>query len=396
MAQSLTGGPRAGLDPADVAESLTLTRPPTIRHGVDVLNLAGVLTKDKLQVTGGSVSWAYRPPELGGQRADVVAAVRGQGTVDVVGDLPVDLTGVRLRPWTEWLLRTGQWARWHLGVLVITNPGAVAYDGTVVTRTLTLADKSHLWWTTPLAEPLHLPGSTVAVAWVKAKLAEVFGETSFAIASSDATIGEPRTFEAGTSWLDVFSRVMESVGMDQLTADEDGRPASQALSVLAGQGPFVSYGPGAGKVVPAGSVRQLLPSLPNVVIFSARQGPSLGNVEGNGLAVRRNASTGPSSVSARGREVVHRVDVDVDSQAALEAVADADAQRYFAGGGLTFSGSVALNPRFGNRDVVGLTHPRLGFSGAANVTSWTYPLRPFTSDQDVLMPITAERRVVLS
>ncbi len=266
----------------------------------------------------------------------------------------------------------------------------------LVTRSLTLADKSHEWSALPLDQPLHLPGTTVAVDWVKARLTEVFGETSFAIASSDATIGQSRTFEAGTSHLEVFSRVLESVGLDQLTADEDGRPASQALSVLANQGPFQSYGPGAGKVVPAGSVRQLLPSLPNVVIFSARQGPSLGNIDGNGLATRRNASTGPSSIAARGREVVQRVDVDADSQAALEAVADADAQRYFAGGGLTFAGSVALNPRFGNRDVVGLSLPRLGVTGDWNVTSYTYPLRPFTSDQDVLMPVTAERKVVLS
>lgn len=396
MAQTLTGGPRAGLDAADVEESLALTRPPTIRHGVDVLDLTGALTNQTLDVTGGSVSWSYRPPELGGQRADAITAVRGQGTVDVVGPVPPDLTGVRLRPWTEWLLRTGQWARWHLGVHIVTDPGAVSDDGVLVTRSLTLADKSHEWAALTLDQPLYLPGTTVAVGWVKARLTEVFGETSFAIASSDATIGQPRTFEAGTPWLEVLSRVLEAVGMDQLTADEDGRPASQALSTLTGQGPFASYGPGAGKLVPAGSVKQLLPSLPNVVIFSARQGPSLGNVEGNGLAIRRNEITGPASLASRkGRKITHRVDVDVDTQAALEAVANADAQRYFAGGGLTFDGRVALNPRFGNRDVIGLNHPRLNFSGDSNVTSWNYPLRSITSEQDVLMPITAERKVLL-
>lgn len=394
MAQPLLAGPRVGLLKADVEESLTLARGATVRHGVDVLDLTGRPTTDRLRVTGGQVSWAYRPPELGGQRADAVAAVRRSATVDVVGAVPVDLTGVRLRLWTEWLLRTGGWARWHLGVFTITDPGAVSTDGITVTRSLTLADKSHEWMSLPLAQPLYLPGTTVAVDWVKQQLTAVFGETQFAIASSDATIGQGRTFEADTSWLEVFSRVLEAAGLDQLTADEDGRPASQHLSVLAGRGPFARYGARAGKVLPVAQVQPLLPSLPNVIVFSARQGPSLGNVEGNGLRTVRNQSTGPASLDARaGREVPIRVPVDVDSQAALDAYAGANAGRYFAGGGDTLTASVGLNPRFGDRDVIAVSLPLLGVSGDWLVTSWSYPLRPVLSAQDVLMRITAERRV---
>lgn len=395
MPQPLIAGPRAGLDEALVAESLTLSRGMTVRHGLDVLDLTGQPTDLVLRTTGGAVSWTWRSPELGGQSGEHIAAVRRSATVDVVGQVPPDLTGVRVRVWSEWLLLDGSWARWHLGVFTITNPGAVSTDGVVVTRSLTLADKTHDWLL-PIPRPLYVPGTTVAVGWVKEQLTSVFGETSFAVASSDVTIGGGRTLEAETPHLEVFSRVLEAVGLDQLIADEDGRPASQSLAVLAGQGPFATYGPGAGKMRPEASVQPLLPRIPNVVVFSARQGPSLGNENGNGLATRRNASTGPSSIAARGREVVHRVDVDVDSQAALEAHADANAARWLAGGGDTLTAKVALNPRFSDRDVIAVTHPLLGVSGDWNVTGWTYPLRPITDEAAVTMPITAERRVVLS
>lgn len=391
--QTLLGGPRSALNAADVAESLTLARGATVRHGVDVLDRNGVVTSDVLRMVGGRVAWQWRAPELGGQSGQSLAAVRRQASLEVVGAVP-DLAMVRLRLWTQWRLRNGLWARWHLGVFGVTDPGAVTDDGMVVRRSLTLADKTQEWASVPLVQPLVVPAGTVAVPWVTQRLRDVFGEVRFALASSDAALGQDRVFEAGTSELEVMSRVLEAVGMDQLIADEDGTPSAQPLAVLAGQGPFAAYGPGAAKIVPAGDVQALLPSLPNVVVFSARQGPSLGNVEGNGLATRTNVSTGPSSVTARGgRQVVHRVEVEVDDQAALDAYADAQAGRFFAGGGLTFSGSVALNPQFSDRDVISLRLPRIGVSGEWVVTSWTYPLGPVTSAQEVLMPITAERRV---
>jgi hypothetical protein len=263
---------------------------------------------------------------------------------------------------------------------------------------LQLLDKSWLWSTTHLAGPVPVPAGTVIVGWVKADLTARFGETRFAIASSDAVLTQDRVFEPGMSWLDVYSRLLEAAGLDQLTADEAGRPAAQALTALAGKGVEHTYGPGLGKVVTAGQVEPLLSSLPNVVRFSARQGPSLGNVEGNGLAIRRNRSTGPASIDARGgQEVTVTVDVDADDQMVLEQVADADCQRFFAGGGMRWSGRVGLNPRHSDRDVIGLVLPGLDLpvGQAWQVTEWTYPLAQPTDEQAVTMPVTAERRVVL-
>lgn len=381
-------------DPAAVEEALNLGRGAHVRHGVDVLDSNDNLTSESLEFDTGWVKWSYRAPDRVVGQSDSIAAVRRTASLTIPAGQLVNLNSRRLRLWTEWMLRDGTWQRFHLGVFVVVTPGAINDDGLRVTQTLTLADKSHRWANKTLAEPLHLAINTAIVDWVKNRLSTVFGETKFAIASSSATLSQDRTFETGTSELEVMSRLLESAAMDQLTVTTEGAPSSQLLSDLASKAPEITYGAGRGKVVQAGEVEPLLPTLPNVVRFVARQGPSLGNVEGNGLETRKNRSTGPASIDARGFEVEQRVEVDADPTT-LPQIADADCQRYFAGGGVRWSGNVALNPRAGDRDVIGLILPRLSTVGTFAVTEWTYPLRPITSEDAVLMPITAEMRVAL-
>lgn len=345
---------------------------------------------------GSSVAWAYRAPDSMSGQSSEVSAVRRQATLVVPASTSENLNAIRVRVWTDWLLRTGVWARFYLGVFLIVNPGAIVDDGLVTRRTLQLADKSYVWANTFLAEPLTVPAGTVVTTYVQNDLGTRFGETIFAFSASTATLGQQRVFEAGMSWLAVYSKLLQAIGYDQLTAEENGYPSARPLATLAAQGIEMTYGAGRGKVLTAGQVEPLLPTLPNVVRFSARQGPSLGNVEGNGQRTVLNQSTGPASIDARGGVRVElRVDVDADDQPTLDAIAASEAQRYFAGGGSRFSGSVALNPRHSDRDVVAFDLPRLSLvqTDAWQVTSWVYPLAELTSEQDALMPITAERRV---
>lgn len=397
--QALLGPPRSQLAKVDVEEALGLGRGASVRHGVDVLDATDALTAQKLVFESGSVTWSYRAPDRVVGQSGELAAVRRQGTLLVPGVQAANLNAVRLRLWTEWQLLSGGWARFHLGVFTVVNPGALTDDGRRVTKSLTLADKSYRWANTFLPEPLTVAAGTVIVDWVKARLTSRFGENRFALPASGAVLDQPRTFEAGLSELEVMSQVLEAGALDQLIADELGRPSTRPLSDLATKSAETTYGAGQGKVLQAGQVEPLLPTMPNVVRFSARQGPSLGNVEGNGLRTVRNQSTGPASIDARGGvEVELRVDVDADSQSVLDQIATADAQRYFAGGGMRWTGQVGLNPRHSDRDVIALALPNLALdlADAWNVTEWTYPLQPFTAEQSALMPITAERRVALS
>lgn len=290
-----------------------------------------------------------------------------------------------------------RWARFYLGVYIVTNPGAITDDGLVVQRRLELAGKSYLWASTTLKDPVHVAAGTNLFTFIKTDMGTRFGETTFNFPSDTVTIAQPRTFETGTSPLAMYSALLETGGYDQLHDDELGKPRTVRLNELANRTAETTYGPSLGKIVDPGELDPLLPSIPNVLRFSARQGPSIGNTNGNGLTYRRNQNTGPASISRRGFEVEMVIDVDADSQAELEAVANTDAQRYFAGGGERFNGRVGLNPLHSDRDVIGLERPRLAVTGALwNVTEWTYPLGPIEADSDVLMDIIAERRVTIS
>jgi hypothetical protein len=389
-------GPRAGVPLDEEEATLRLEHGVKVRHGVDVLDTSDAPTGEVAHVDAeaGEVSWAYRIPDRVAGAETSAASVRRTANLRLIGSPTFPLEARRLRLWTELLSPRGNWLRWHLGVFVI-PPAAVADDGVLLTRDLDLADKTYRYANRTLVEALRVDAGTVAVEWVRNDLAARFGETGFAFTASTTTLTEPKTFEAGTSYLEVYNHLLEGVAYDQLVVDEDGRPQARPLVSITSRGPEVTYGPGT-PIVTAGRVEALLPTLPNVLRFVARQGPTLPE-EGNGVRTVRNQTTGPASIRSRGEEIEQRVEVDAESQAELDAVAAADAQRYFAGGGIRYSGEVGLQPRFSDRDVIGLRKPRLGLIGGEFVvTSWTYPLRAIQGEGDVVMPITCEQRVLVS
>jgi len=322
------------------------------------------------------------------------ATVRRQGSLTVKYDPALPVAVRRFRVWTEHLAPSGEWVRFWLGVFGATNP-PLTDDGIIVTRTLTLAEKSFGWDQYKLDDPVTEPAGVVVVDEVKAELSALFGETAFSIPTSTVALVDAMTFDAGTSYLAKWNAMLEAAGMDQLSTDEAGRPESMLLTDLTAKAAEWDYGPGSGKIVTAGAVEPLLAFLPNVLRFVARSGPSLPD-EGNGIRTVKNQSTGPSSIDQVGQQPPVTIEVAAETQAQLDAVAFQDAQRYFAGGGLRFTGQVALNPLHGNRDVVTITKPRLGLSADWLVTSWTYPLKRIDSADAVLMPIVCEQRVGVS
>lgn len=379
-----------------IDDALSLVSGANVRHGLDVLDNRDLPTGETLRFTEGSVTWSYRPPDpLDGQQ-NATTAVRRQGSLKVPGDISINLFARRLRLWTEWQLPDATWNRWYLGVFLANIP-RLSDDGNIVSRDLDLADKSWIWSQTTITDPIHLDSTQTAIPWVKADLTSRFSESRFAI-SGDVTAtvgGNGLTFDSGTDMLTVYSTVLRSIGNDDLTTDETGAAASQPMSVLSGKGPSATYGAGARKIVLAGDVSALIPSLPNVVRFVARQGPSSGGSEGNGIYTVKNQSTGPASIDSRGFEVSIPVQVDAVDQDTLVSLGDAEKQRWFAGGGNTFSGSIGLNPTLGDRDVIAIDLPRLGISSSESwiITSWNYPLGDMTKSSDALMQITAEQRV---
>lgn len=389
--QQLLGGPRAALDADVVTTVLEHTGGTKARHGVTVLQVDGTpLPGASLDVEGGEVRWAYRPPDSVDELSNDAAEVRRTATL-TVGPTDLALESYRYLIWTELQAPDGTWVRFHLGVFISTNP-PITDDGLTVRRPLKLADKTYRY-RRELTEAIVVDAGENPVDYVIADLTSRFGETAFSMPATTVELTEAMAFPAGsTTFLGLYNALLEVAAYDQLTCDEDGRPRSVPLATLAGQGPEWRYGPGEGKILTPGEVAPLIEHLPNVVRFVARQGPSLAE-EGNGIVTVRNQSTGPASIDQRGEEVEIRVEVDAEGQDELEAIAAADAQRWFAGGGLRYTGQVALNPLHSDRDVIALTKPRLGLAGTWLVTEWSYPLQLIETPDAVLMHITAERRI---
>lgn len=287
----------------------------------------------------------------------------------------------------------GVWVRWHLGVFTSLMPPWTD-DGTVVTRPLALADKTHLYQSRQLADPLIVDDGTVVTTWVAADLAAEFDEADTSgIEASTKSVSYQLVFEPGASRLEVYNTLLGEIGYGPLFCDEDGVPVAAPRVDPSERDTEWTYQPG-GTVLPGGKVESADPELPNVVRFVARRGPSLAE-EGNGIRTLRNETTGPGSISERGMEVHRTVEVDADSQDELDAHAAVAAQYLFAGGGLRFEGSVGLNPAHSDEDVVELVKPRLGVDGAWLVTRWAVQMFGM-SEQHATTQITAERVVAVT
>lgn len=396
--QPLLAAPRQGLTEAQVLSAINGPS-PSVRHGVDVLNgslqpVAGETLPIDPE-SGGAVIWDYRPE--GGGATDTVE-VRRRCELTLAGPVSDAVLLSRLfRVWVEMRATDGTWIRFNQGVFVSTLPGQDD-DGTVIRRRLTLAPREHLFASRSLSDGVTVTATEDVLAHIRNDLSTVFGitATAFPAPSGGSTLGVSLFCPTGTSYAEKWRRMLAGIAYDQVVTTPDGIPTAQALATLAGKGPEWRYAPGDGRVVVAGSVEPLSPELPNVVRFEARNGPSLGATEGNGLYTRRNQSDGPGSINQRGYEVFRSVQVDATTQAELVAFGNAEFQRLVAGGGLRWAGRVGWNPLHDERDVIGIVRPRMGLSGVWQVTSWRLPLARVDSEGAVLMDLTAELRVTAS
>lgn len=401
--QGLLEGPRAGLSEAEVIATLKMDYGPVIRHGCQVLNHQDKPTGDPdIRFTDGRIGWSYRPHDRVTNRTTSVAEVRRTAELTLPDQLYLHVNSMRFKIYTEIKSPSGIWIPFERGVFVANNPG-IKDDGVLITRRLLLADKTHLYKDKTLGSPVFIEEGVNPVQRVVSVLQETFGETNISIPPTNKIVTEGILFPGDTSYLEFFNRLLEVAAYDQLTCGPSGVIRADTHESIANRGFSAEYGPGKGFIKTAGEVEPLLPSLPNVVRFTASRGPSLPE-EGNGIETRRNESTGPASIDARSNfstvpaeraraEIILEVEVEADSAAELKKIADSDAQRYFAGGGFRYQGEIVLNPLLDDRDVFRLLKPRMDLSGNWIVTEWSSSLGRIDSESAPLMSVTLEKWV---
>lgn len=401
--QGLTDGPRAGLTESVVLDSISWDRGMRTRWGVDILDSSNQLLSPQpsLLFESADVQWAFRVPEGVNSRATDIAAVRRTASLAIKGS--VDDFNVlihRYRPWIETQASDGTWVRWNQGVFVSTLP-AVSDDGVWLSRTLSLADKTHVW-SKELDDFYVAEFNKNIILFVREILEDEFDETDFDLPASSEVIEEDMVFEPGDTWLNVMNAVLEAGGFDPLIATAEGLPHTRLATDHADQAIEQVYEPG-GQIKIEADIDPLLPEVPNVLIFTARRGPSLSE-EGDGIRTVKNQDIGPGSIDARGGlEVRRKFEVDAqpgppeDTNQFLDEIAYGQAARYFAGGGLRFKGTIGLNPRHDDRDIIAIVKADFDMDDNTEewiVTGWDLPLRNIESEDHALMSIEAERRVV--
>lgn len=398
--QAITGGPRAALTEDEVISALALNHSPRVRWRMEV-SVDGGLTYDDSPLdirTGGEVKWSYRVPLDAISAPTEVSSVRRTASFTVVGDIGAfDITNARWRPRLDISSPAGHWVPFYCGVFVSTLP-PMSYDGILTERELDLADKTHIYAQQELTEPYVVPYLRNGMLEVREDLEARFGETEFAFPVAPEVVQDDLFFEPGTPLLHVYNAVLEACGYEPLFVDEEGRPSSRRADALIAAAPEWTYESGTTMTAP-GQIQPMLPVIPNRLIVASSRGPSLAE-EGNGIRTVENLTYGPASFAERGYWVPHRIEVEAQDQDDLDAMAIEMAMRYFAGGGLTYTGQVGLNPLHGDRDVVMLRKPSmgLGVDGDENwvVTGWTLPVTDVEDEGSVLMDLEMERLVVPS
>lgn len=396
--QPVISGPRTEFTEEEVLDTLAYQGGGLVRHGIRLFDSDGELLSPQpaINVEGGEVQYSYSIPDSLTGGGNSFAPVQRTAVLTVTGDLPegFNILATRFQPYVELMSPLNNWIRFYAGMFVATMP-PVSYDGIVVRRELELADLSHMWARSLLTNPVAVPAGTVVTTWVRDSLSTRFDvPTVTGIIASAKTLGDSLVFEPGTSWLEIYNTLLSHIGWEPLGTTVSGAPQSRNANLFKDKAIEWTYGQG-GTLVAAGNIEPVDPELPNVLKFISTTAPSLA-AEGNGWRTAKNLADGPGSIFERGTEVSRQVEVEAKTQTELDDIAEFQSVRIFAGGGLRYSGQVALNPLHEERDIVNLNKPSMGITSETDkwvVTSWTLPMRPVLSVDDVLMNITMERFV---
>lgn len=377
------------------------------RFGVELVNpTTREVLGQSVDVESMSVDWAYRAidPTHSVEVADSTPRRTGQIRIrHVPGFNPLS---VWYRPWIDQLLPTVEdgdpllapyglgpygmlssavqepsgwaWNRYRLGTFTASRMPGVTRDATTTMRVVSLAEVSVRFAERRLTAPLSLAPGTNVLQWIADDLQLRFGEADVSglepspktVASNATWDHDHMAFDADTPLVDVYDRLLSYAGYEPIRVAIDGRPIAHPARDFATEPVTFTFGGDAIGLSPQVEISPVTPDIPNVIIFQARNAPSLAE-DGNGWRTVRNEDSGPGSIQQRSRVISQTVTVDADDQAELDAIARYRAPLIFAGGGWTLSGTAKATLELDDCDVLDLTHT-VGASGRWLTVAYGY------------------------
>lgn len=367
------------------------------RFGVDLISptTRDVLAQD-IDVESVSVNWAYRAVDPTHSVDVVDSTPRRTGQMVIRHDPEFNPLAVWYRPWIEELQGDLTWKRDALGTFTAARMPGVTRDSSITMRTIPIAEVSVRYVEHRLTAPLALEPGTNILQWIADDLQLRFGDPDASgLTPSPKTLGENEAwdhdwmaFDVDTPMIDVYDRLLAYIGYEPLYVNRLGEPIAHPARDFEQEPVRYTYGGSGRGISPEVQISPVTPEIPNVIIFRARNGPSLSQ-DGNGQRVVRNEDTGPGSITQRGRVVFGTVTVDADSQDELDAIARFRAPRLFAGGGWTMDATARATPELDDSVIADITHT-VGATGRWLISAYGFAARAGQESAIVDMSLQAE------
>lgn len=311
-------------------------------------------------VTGSSIEYNYLSAIK--RTAKMTVADADSADIDFVND--------RIRPWIGLQMPDGGWADWPQGIFLLNSPTRKAKDGTIY-RDVEAYDQCQILSDFKSNKTYILRAGTVITDQITAIL-QAANIQNFIVVDSDDILPGVRTWDPGTSYLEIVNDLLRSIGYGSIWFDGMGVGHCEPYTDPDDVDPYIGYTTDKDSIVQPEAEQTLdLFSVPNVISLTVSQP---GRPVLNSIFINSDPNS-PVSTVRRGRRI-NFVDssIDVATQSALDALARRKAQG-FANIYEYVSLPTMIVPIHENRDTLYVSHDTLGVQGKFVETAWSIEMK---------------------
>lgn len=277
----------------------------------------------------------------------------------------------RLRPYYDILMPDGLWARFSLGIFLLSSPTRAIKKG-IVTRDVSAYDLTAVLTQNATGNRYALALGANVIAAVK-DILDVHG-LDYVIGDSDEVLAAPKDWDPGTAWYEIIADLLALIAWRPLFFDSEGIGRTLLNATPADRQTDFHYLDDALSVLDPEVTEELdLWDVPNIWVLIATK------PDNTPLVARfdNDNPDSPTSTVNRGRNVPKFVTdgIDATTQDALNAMAAnmgfEDSQVFQSA-----SFSTAIMPQHGDYNVIHLRYGALGIDHIYGESEWSFNMVP--------------------
>lgn len=302
---------------------------------------------------------------------NALAAIKCTAKFEILDSAGVDWLNDRIKPWARLRMQDGGWAEWPLGMFLLTTMPRAADSSGVVTRSIEAYDLAQILADDRVTDRYEVAAGANVIAEVR-DLLDSAGIAAQNLTGSSKELPGARSWDPGTSKLQIINDLLHAIAYDDLWFDENGTAVAA---------PYVSP-------VWRASAYTYQDDDQSVMFPEVEQSLDLWNVPNkwvryvseSDVAVMRSEYTNanpdsPTSTVSRGRTIVDVESVDAVDQGTLDALV---AQEAFEASQVyeVVQLTTAIMPMHSHRDVITLAYSTMEISATKyEEIAWAFELR---------------------